>query len=166
MIPPDAHLNIKVHMQKFRQELRRIHYFQRNHKHLTPHKPLSTNPKKARLIRFANKMRAQPTPAEKLLNRRLHQEDIPCHFNPQYVLEGYILDFFCKHPRLAIEVDGPTHDIPSQRQYDTKRTLALQQRGVVILRFSNRQVYNDIESITTVIKDQVLKMMEDSNASK
>jgi very-short-patch-repair endonuclease len=152
--------------QEFRRAQKYIRYF-RIHKRPYPNKHFNPpDPKKARLIGFADKMRSHPTPAERLLNKRLHQKDIPYHFNPQYVLEGYILDFFCKRPRLAVEVDGPTHDIPSQRQYDARRTSTLQQRNVIILRFSNEQVYNDIESVVTAIKSQVLKMTEDTNASK
>jgi len=47
----------------------------------------------------------------------------------------YILDFYCPSARLALEVDGATHDSPDQLRHDRNRDAWLAHRQVKVLRF-------------------------------
>jgi len=54
------------------------------------------------------------------------------------VAKGYIVDFYLPKYKLAIEVDGDSHD--DRKEYDSKRDNALKHyRGVKTLRISNTQ---------------------------
>ena len=51
--------------------------------------------------------------------------------------KSYIVDFYIPALRLAIEVDGPSHN--SQKKYDSKRTELLATKGIKVLRFKNEE---------------------------
>ncbi len=68
-------------------------------------------------------------------------------FRRQYVIAGYILDFYCQKLKLGIEVDGKIHDTPKNRGADIQRETALKRYGVAIIRIANE----DIESIPVVV---------------
>lgn len=57
----------------------------------------------------------------------------------------YVPDFMCKELALIIEVDGSNHKY--QKEYDSKRTKHLENCGFSVLRFSNKQVLEEIDFI-------------------
>ncbi|GHF96230.1 hypothetical protein GCM10017783_05120 [Deinococcus piscis] len=64
---------------------------------------------------------------------------------------GYILDFYAHVARLAIELDGPTHDTPEAQAYDAERTRVLEAAGLRVLRFQNREVMENFAGVCAVI---------------
>jgi len=47
---------------------------------------------------------------------------------------GFVLDFAILDRQIAIEADGPHHDVPARRSKDAFRTLRLKQEGWRIVR--------------------------------
>jgi very-short-patch-repair endonuclease len=85
-------------------------------------------------------MRQAPTGAERTLwaalrNRRCNGY----RFKRQVVIEGLIVDFYCRELRLAVELDGPVHQTPEGRQRDEARDAHLQSRGIRVLHLPNEQ---------------------------
>ena len=72
------------------------------------------------------------------------------HFRRQQVIEGFIVDFYCHQAGLVIEVDGPIH--AAQPEADAEREAVLRGRGFTVLRFSNREVMNRIQSVLSTIR--------------
>ena len=69
----------------------------------------------------ASEMRGHMTPQETLLwNYCLKR--LPVQIYRQYVIESYIVDFFCRKARLVIEVDGAQHRSLEGMKYDEKRS--------------------------------------------
>src|SRR5215207_6077184 len=64
-------------------------------------------------------------------------------FRRQHPIGPYVIDFFCPTARLAVEVDGATHDHPEQPVHDTQRDAWLTQRGVNLLRFPAGDVLDE-----------------------
>jgi very-short-patch-repair endonuclease len=64
-------------------------------------------------------------------------------FRRQHPLGPYILDFYCASARLAIEVDGASHDFADRASHDTLRDNWLQWRDVRVLRFTAADVLDD-----------------------
>jgi very-short-patch-repair endonuclease len=62
----------------------------------------------------------------------------------------FILDFYCPTCKLVVEVDGKIHE--QQTEYDQARIDYLQAYGYRILRFSNQQVFTDLEAVLDEIK--------------
>ena len=65
-------------------------------------------------------------------------------------MERFILDFCCLNPMLAVEVDGPIHDVQQTR--DAERAARLQSLGFCVLRFTNGEVEQDIERAVATIR--------------
>lgn len=66
-----------------------------------------------------------------LRNRRLEQ----CKFRRQYGIDRYVIDFYAPELKLAIEIDGSTHDTPQAQQYDATRQAFIESTGAIVLRF-------------------------------
>ena len=83
----------------------------------------------------------------------------PVRFHRQYVIDRYIVDFYCHKAKLVIELDGSQHYDPAEREKDQRRTDVLQSHGLKILRFSNRDMAQNFsavcEAIDTAIKSNL-----------
>jgi very-short-patch-repair endonuclease len=55
-------------------------------------------------------------------------------FRRQHPIGRYVLDSYCAKARLAIEVDGISHDMGTRPQRDVERDAWLAARGVTVLR--------------------------------
>ena len=90
-------------------------------------------------------MRNNPRPAEKRMWELLESEVIPNFpkhiFLKQYLLFGYILDFYCPTLRICIEMDGRSHD--DRQDYDDQRDKNLERYDIKIFRFSNSDVFSE-----------------------
>ena len=54
----------------------------------------------------------------------------PIPFHRQYAFENYIVDFYCHQAKLVLELDGSQHCTPEEIDYDKKRTVFLNQKGL------------------------------------
>lgn len=81
----------------------------------------------------------------------------PVRFHRQYVIENYIVDFFCPKAKLVIELDGSQHYLSDEAlQYDIDRTLCIEKYGFLVKRYTNlgirkqfRIICEDIDRIVT-----------------
>jgi very-short-patch-repair endonuclease len=62
-------------------------------------------------------------------------------FRRQYVIKGFILDFYCFEYDLAIEIDGAVH--LKQKEYDEERDHVLRSIGIKVIRIRNPEIDND-----------------------
>ncbi|MEQ1550413.1 DUF559 domain-containing protein [Sphingorhabdus sp.] len=104
-----------------------------------------------KLIGRAKQMRREATPPERKLWAYLKADQLGgAKFRRQVVIGPYIADFACRAPvMLVVEIDGDTHG--AQGAYDAERTRFLERKGYHVLRFSNRDVMQDIESVLATI---------------
>jgi very-short-patch-repair endonuclease len=74
-------------------------------------------------------------------------------FRRQHPIGPYILDFCCSASRLAIEIDGLSHDNEQQSRHDEQRDRWLSQRGIRVLRIAAADVLRDetLEHVLTHI---------------
>ncbi len=105
-----------------------------------------------RLKRSAQKLRRDPTPAERKLWFE-YLRDLPQKFTRQKPLGNYIADFYCAAQMLVIELDGDSHFTPEAEAYDRRRTDALEAQGVRIIRFTNLEVTQRFEAVCQRIKE-------------
>ena len=57
----------------------------------------------------------------------------------------YFVDFLCESEKLVIELDDVSH--ADKIEYDLKRTEVLEDLGYRVIRFSNTEVYEDIDGV-------------------
>ena len=95
---------------------------------------------------LAREKRHKTTPAEDKLWQHLRNRQIcEIKFRRQYGIDRFIVDFFAVKQRLAIEVDGPIHNHIVEE--DAIRQEFIESLGIRMLRFSNDEVLDDIESV-------------------
>jgi very-short-patch-repair endonuclease len=108
---------------------------------------------RAYLFRLAERMRKNPTEAEKILwnyLKKFRKEGFV--FRRQHPVDFFIADFYCHSIKLIIEVDGDVHLIKERAEYDDSRSGELERFGIKILRFKNYDVINNIDSVISHIR--------------
>ena len=113
----------------------------------------------AESITFKNAkyLRDNETQTEKLLWQRLRTNQTGVKFRRQHPIGKYIADFYCHSIKLIIELDGKYHHTRKQLELDKHRDNAMEELGIQILRFSDDDVLNDIDSVVTKIKSIALR---------
>lgn len=94
----------------------------------------------------AKQLRRELTPQERRLWYLLRSRRFRLYkFRRQHPVGRYILDFACCEARLAIELDGGQHQ--ENQEYDKQRTAWLAQKGWVVLRFWNNELWAREEAV-------------------
>ena len=97
-------------------------------------------------------LRSNLTDAEQKLWSRLRGKQIlGIQFYRQRPIANYIVDFYAPTKRLVIELDGAHHFTPPQASYDRRRSEYLEKLGLQVLRFDDRQVLLEIDSVLQVV---------------
>jgi very-short-patch-repair endonuclease len=74
-------------------------------------------------------------------------------FRRQHPIGPYVLDFYCAKARLAIEVDGLSHDMGDQPLRDIRRDAWLEARGVTVVRIAaNEFTYRIDEAADAIVR--------------
>ncbi len=83
----------------------------------------------------AQELRRTLSPPEVLLWSRLRQRapGKPV-FRRQHPIGPYVLDFYCAKARLAVELDGMSHDMGDRSERDRRRDAWLKTHGITVLR--------------------------------
>lgn len=111
-------------------------------------------------------LRAQMPQAEIILWNKLRRRQIAgAKFRRQYSIEHFVIDFYCPALKLAIEVDGPTHNSLDVRAYDQMRQRFIETFGIRFLRFTNIDIYQNIDAVLDAIHQQVLTLQQDKKES-
>jgi very-short-patch-repair endonuclease len=76
---------------------------------------------------FARNLRYESTSEEsKIRNALRNMKFHKYKFRKQHVIEGFVIDFYCKNRRLAIEVDGKIHE--RQKEYDELKQRLIEEK--------------------------------------
>ena len=109
-------------------------------------------PYNRRLKTKARSLRTNPTDAELRLWHRLRRKQIlGVQFYGQRPVGNYIADFYAPAAKLVIELDGAQHLEIGQAKYDVQRTKDLEQLGLKVLRFDDRQVLLQTDAVLETI---------------
>ncbi|HEX8577612.1 MAG TPA: class I tRNA ligase family protein [Flavobacterium sp.] len=107
------------------------------------------------LLEKAKEMRANPTDAEKIVWSHLKSKGLEHKFRQQHLIDDFIVDFVCLSKKLIIEIDGGYHNLPEQIVLDKARTSILEEKGYYILRFTNKEVISNIDTVLSKIKQEL-----------
>jgi len=96
------------------------------------------------------------TPAELQLWVRLRGKQVGnTAFRRQHAIGPYVVDFYAPKARLVVEVDGFQHS--EQVEYDAQRTVYLDEKGIRVLRFWNKDVMNKIDHVLMEIAEAIME---------
>ena len=101
--------------------------------------------------------RALSVPEARLWNRLRTRAPGKPVFRRQHPIGPYVLDFYCAKARLAIELDGASHDMGDRPQRDIRRDAWLVKHGVRVLRIPARNLIREIDETA----DAIVRMAED-----
>ena len=94
---------------------------------------------------FARNLRKQTTRAEDILWERLRGSRFHgAKFRRQVPFDRFVVDFYCHAAKLVVELDGKQHEWFSD--YDAGRTEVLERVGLRVIRFTNAEVCDDLDS--------------------
>jgi very-short-patch-repair endonuclease len=110
------------------------------------------------LIRYAKSSRSNMTPSENTLWQHIKNNQLAGYkFRRQHPIATFIADFYCHQKRLVLEIDGGYHNTTSQQKTDINRTAELERFGIQVLRFTNNEIENSIETVLDIIRGRLLK---------
>ncbi|MCI0752009.1 MAG: DUF559 domain-containing protein, partial [Flammeovirgaceae bacterium] len=104
---------------------------------------------------IAQDLRNNMTKAEVMLWKGIQNKQLGVDFDRQTPINEFIVDFFCKELRLAIEVDGSSHDHEKAIELDASRQKKLERFGITFLRFDARDVLQDVNRVLDEIREWV-----------
>ena len=111
------------------------------------------NPK---LVPLAKKLRKNMTLSEVLLWQELKgKQMLGYDFDRQKPIDNYIVDFYCRTLKLAIEIDGQSHEHEEVAINDKKRQKRLEDLGVRFLRFDDLQIKKEMKYVLNSIYDWI-----------
>lgn len=104
----------------------------------------------------ALELRNNMTEAEKMLwcvlrNRKVFTE----RWRPQHPVDIFIVDFYCHKYKLVIEVDGEIHMQEEVLERDDGREHDKEKLGIKIIRFTNKEIFENIESVKARILNEI-----------
>ncbi len=109
-----------------------------------------------KLKRLAQELRNRATKAEIILWLQLKNGQLLNYtFHRQKPLNHYIVDFYCPELKLAIEVDGEYHEQVEVFDKDLNRDKTLNTLGISVLRFTNKEVFNEMDTVLRTIENYV-----------
>lgn len=80
-------------------------------------------------------------------------------FYRQRVIGNYIVDFYCPTLKFVIELDGSQHYEDEAIEYDKNRTEYLEKLGVIVLRFTNREIDSNFNEVCAIIEQTILSQL-------
>ena len=84
----------------------------------------------------------------------------PVRFLRQKVIDDYIVDFYCASAKLVVELDGSQHYDDRGKEYDQKRTKALEARGLLVIRVPNNELMKNFRGACEYIDLMVRKRLQ------
>ena len=104
------------------------------------------------LKELARVLRKNMTDAERRLWSKIRRKQLKkFQFYRQKNIGDYIVDFYCPAAKLIIEIDGGQHYSKGNIVKDEARDKFLNDLGFRVLRFSNRDVFKNIDGVVTEI---------------
>lgn len=80
--------------------------------------------------------------------KKINEEHLPTHYKIDIAIPEYMI---------AIEVDGGIHCQLTRKEQDKKKANFLESAGWTVLRFTNREVLNDVEKCKEIVMSTILK---------
>jgi very-short-patch-repair endonuclease len=112
-------------------------------------------------VELARRLRRELSQPEARLWSRLRARTAGAPvFRRQHPIGPYVLDFYCAKARLAVEVDGISHDMGDRPQRDGLRDGWLGAQGVSVVRLPATEVMRDIDDVVDALVRAALARIE------
>ncbi len=110
-----------------------------------------------KLKSFSRELRKSGTLSEVLLWKEIKGKQLHGNrFLRQKPIAEYIVDFYCPALKLAIEIDGGSHD--ERIDKDSQRQKVLESFGINFLRFTEMEVRINLDGVMRMIEEYILRL--------
>ncbi len=100
------------------------------------------------LKQLSRNLRKNLTDAERLIWSKIRGKQLKgFQFYRQKIIGNYIVDFYCPKSKVVIEVDGSQHYSAEGKKKDCIRDDYMKGVGITVLRFSDREVLENLETV-------------------
>jgi very-short-patch-repair endonuclease len=104
-------------------------------------------------------LRKNMTYCEKIVWSNLRKRQLGYRFLRQYSVDHFVIDFYCPELKIAVEVDGASHNNPEQIDYDTKRQKYLEEFHIKFVRIKDEDLFGNPNQSFMKIEDSI-KLLE------
>ena len=104
-------------------------------------------------------LRKNMTYCEKIVWLNLRKRQLGYRFLRQYSVDHFVIDFYCPDLKLAIEVDGASHNDPEQKKYDIQRQKYLEEFNIKFVRIKDEEFLCNPNEAFMKIEDTI-KLLE------
>ena len=85
-------------------------------------------------------------------------------FVRQKPLGNYIVDFYCPRLNLVLEIDGDSH--AEQETYDKNRTNYFKKFGLMVIRYTNTEVMEQLDSVYNDLLAKIEKREQEIKSAR
>jgi len=101
-----------------------------------------------KLKTLSRQLRKNMTEAERLLWSKIRAKQLKGYqFYRQRIIGNYIVDFYCAKAKLVIELDGGQHYSNKGLEKDKIRDDYIKEQKLEVLRFSDRDVFENLNGV-------------------
>ena len=104
------------------------------------------------IFELAKELRNNLTNEEMILWGILKEKFPTLKFRRQHPISNYIADLYCHSKKLIIEIDGSIHNLEDVRLNDIQRQKELEDLGIIVIRFTNKEIRNNIDRVIEIIE--------------
>jgi very-short-patch-repair endonuclease len=106
------------------------------------------------IFKRARELKKDETTSEKKLWAELKGKQLNgFRFRRQHPIKYFIVDFYCHRAKTVLEINGSIHNLDYNKEYDILKENELKQLGLRVLRFTNRQILDNIGKVLKEIED-------------
>ncbi|MCL5265481.1 MAG: DUF559 domain-containing protein [Chloroflexi bacterium] len=105
-------------------------------------------------IERRQQLRREANALERRLWAALRSRQLGFKFRRQHPIGPYIADFYSREAHLVVEVDGATHFEPDEVEYDAQRDTYMRSIGIDVLRFTAKEVAENLGGVCLAIQSQ------------
>ncbi len=103
---------------------------------------------KPRLFEYAAEMRKKPTATERIIWEVVKTAPFDQYrFRRQHPIGAFIADFYSHRLKVVVEIDGGYHLDREQMMLDSFRDSDMNAYGIKVIRFTDKEVLNDVSSV-------------------
>lgn len=107
------------------------------------------------VFELAKKLRNNVTQTEMILWGMLKVKFPKLKFRRQHPISIYVADLYCHTEKLIIEIDGTIHDSVEAKIKDAERQKDLEDLGLKVIRFTNKEILNSLDLVITRIENNL-----------
>jgi len=104
-------------------------------------------------LKLRRKLRRNQPDTERMVWSKLRNRQVlGFKFKRQYGVGSYIVDYCCPEAKVVVEIDGDSHYLNNDvKEKEKKRQIYIEGVGFKVLRFTNKDVRENLEGVLEVI---------------